>query len=519
MDTYDEVKGENERLEAVLDAGARAQILAIPGVLGVGIGVKERGGALMPELSFRVYVREKLPESELPAGAVVPREVAGVSTDVVVVPVLRPLMADETRYRPVRGGIQITGGVPSGSSSTDGFGTLGCIGRNRRDGSIVALTNWHVLFSGGGDRGSRVHQPDIALTEAREATDANVIGIVGDGTVTERVDCAVVKLDTSWCRSSGIDWRDEVNGLELNRYSGIRGVTRAVADPGAAEATSDPRAFMAAHPDRVVYTVGAATGRRTTGIVTEVDTMAMVEYREVSDRRVTPTGRHTQVFRGQITIFPLDGPAFVVQGDSGAVVVNSRSEAIGLIYAENGGRGRANPIENVIEALHGLDPPVDFDINYTQPPAGSGTTRGAGISVPRAVAAPDGPNLWETARERLERSTDGAALTRAIQEHRRELVELVNGCRAVTVAWRRAQGPALMAHLLKSIAEPEHEIPDGADGPSLVAMAAALREPLMRHGSPALRDALDAQGERLLAAALGCRSFHEFAVRLEGSPP
>ncbi len=53
-----------------------AELLRLPNVTGVGVG--ERDG----EQVLIVFVREKVPASELAPGDVVPRHVAGVPTDV-----------------------------------------------------------------------------------------------------------------------------------------------------------------------------------------------------------------------------------------------------------------------------------------------------------------------------------------------------------------------------------------------------------------------------------------------------
>ena len=56
---------------------AEKQLMSKANVTGVGIG--ERGGQTV----IQVMVTRKLPESELPAGEVIPKKVAGYPTDVV----------------------------------------------------------------------------------------------------------------------------------------------------------------------------------------------------------------------------------------------------------------------------------------------------------------------------------------------------------------------------------------------------------------------------------------------------
>ena len=53
-----------EALLAVYEE-AKAQLMAYPGVVGVGVGLKERGTTLTQEFCFRVYVVEKVPLAQL----------------------------------------------------------------------------------------------------------------------------------------------------------------------------------------------------------------------------------------------------------------------------------------------------------------------------------------------------------------------------------------------------------------------------------------------------------------------
>jgi hypothetical protein len=497
MSSLDELRKENARLNAILDGGVRERLLAYPGVFHVAVGVKETAGELTDTLCFRVYVDEKVPESSLPADAVVPPEIEGVPTDVNLRPVRVPT-ADENAYRPILGGIRITNGhvFVEGGETKLAFGTLGCIGTNRRDGSLVALTNWHVVFCSGGGIGTKIHQPTLALAGGRP-TEENVIGIVLDGIVSERADAAVIKVDTSWCRTCGIDWRDEIHGLGLNRYDGIAGLSTAVA---------------LEH----VFLVGAQAGHRVEGVVVTADEADFsVPYKRVSDSRVTAGDTYTQPFKHQLSIRAAGAEHIGIEGDSGGVIVNSKSEIVGLEFAGNPFDPTgcsASHIGVVISELGKRN--IDFDPNFAPIPPPSSPHRGARtLPVPRRPQ-PDTSAVWTNARRRLEGSPLGARVSAAVEEHRREAVDLVNRCRPVTVAWRRQQGPAFVAHLLKSIREPEHRIPAEVGGATLDGLVERMTETLARHCSPELRAAIDAHGDAVRAAARACGSFDEFAARL-----
>lgn len=510
--SIDELRRENARLEALLDAGLRDRLLAYPGVYHVAVGAKERGGKTTRELGFRVYVEQKVSQDQLAADAVIPAEIEGVKTDVNLPPraLPGPGSGDDTVYRPILGGSKIENGftyIDDGGKRAVKAGTLGCIGKNRRDKSISFLTNWHVLFVNGGGIGSRVYQPFPLFTDTTgtTATDENVVGVVTDGIVNDAVDCAVVKVDTSWCRTCGIDWDDSIHGLGLNGYDGISGVAQAVATEH-------------------VYLVGQRTGHRVEGIVATIEEADFpVPYKLTSDARVAPVGTdYSQTFKKQIRIDPLPTPGaepFGLEGDSGSVVVNARSEIVGLWFAFNPtGSGWANHIDTVLQTLHSQRN-IDFDPNFRPIPPPSSPHRGASISVPRALPPANDSVVWRRAREQLRTSSTGERIAEAVELHRREAVDLVNGSRPVTVAWRRQQGPALVAHVLKSIKEPGYAIPDSVDGVTLDALTERMVTTLSQHASEPLRAALEADGDRIVAAARGCNTFEQFASRLGEEDP
>ena len=65
---------------------ARRVLMQFEGVVGVGIGPKQTNARLNPDqLCFVVYVNEKKEPRELDANSFVPREFAGVVTDIVQV--------------------------------------------------------------------------------------------------------------------------------------------------------------------------------------------------------------------------------------------------------------------------------------------------------------------------------------------------------------------------------------------------------------------------------------------------
>src|SRR5690349_2357715 len=159
------VKG-NEHIfsgqDAFLEAYERARQLfeAIDGVAGVGFGLKETGGRFTNDIGIIVFVREKLPDEDVPPRDRIPATFEGYRTDVRVVGEGAAEACDNTtKYDKIQGGIQIMG---RSGSNTQFQGTLGCIVKRRQDRgreNVYLLTNKHVLYSPGFGAGEDVYHP------------------------------------------------------------------------------------------------------------------------------------------------------------------------------------------------------------------------------------------------------------------------------------------------------------------------------------------------------------------------
>lgn len=65
------------------------ELMSKANVVGVGIGLRQRGGEPTGEPAIVVSVTHKLPPSQLAPGDVIPRELEGIPVDVQVVGKLR----------------------------------------------------------------------------------------------------------------------------------------------------------------------------------------------------------------------------------------------------------------------------------------------------------------------------------------------------------------------------------------------------------------------------------------------
>jgi len=290
----------------------------LPGVLSVGVGARERGGEIVPELAFRVYVAAKVDAARLPPSHRVPPKVCGLPTDVLVKPDIHLIANwDSAKYRPLQGGTQVRNDKFEGDN-TRGAGTIGCLAQ-MSDGSIVALTAQHIACAGtpyavgaGSGGGTGFACVGVKAGQPRHITCCccctfNEIGAVLRAENTAQLDCATIKLDP--------DIASEVTSA---------GTLNQVLDIGILTGVAQAVCFSE------VRKRGAATGL-TRGTVVDV------------------------LFEGsQILINPLVAfPKFADYGDSGAVIVDAAGKVVGLLHGADratGTRGVANHIGPVLVA-------------------------------------------------------------------------------------------------------------------------------------------------------------------------
>src|SRR5215211_6914183 len=92
-----------------LHARVKAELMKIPGVVDVAVGLKEKDGVLTDEITFQVFVKEKKEEKDLLPEHIIPKRIMGINTDVQKVP--KAIKREDNREcRPVKGGVQVGNG-------------------------------------------------------------------------------------------------------------------------------------------------------------------------------------------------------------------------------------------------------------------------------------------------------------------------------------------------------------------------------------------------------------------------
>lgn len=516
---------ETERLVALRPEAVR-QLEHLSDVRSVGVGVRERNAALTGEIVFRVYVSAKRPRSEIPPENLVPETVAGVRTDVVEIPRVRPGCWDKGT-RPLVGGIEVA------SSPFDVMhnepGTLGCL-VTTASGATAVLSNEHVLQSRT-NTDKRVWQPhyDTCLGFA-----CNLIGRTTPGLEDHiehsgtrfYIDCAIAVLD------SGIDHENRLRRIpnlkpgtvvDVSNPPGVVGTVR-VNSAGKIVAIRDANGNLvdttriAGHtgavPGTMVWKVGAVSGL-TAGIVT--DALGTVE-----------NDRTNQQFDNVVLVRPFAGyqedgaDYFGTAGDSGSVVLDLANRVVALHagWWRRLAKDGSGAIESGAYCCN-IEPVVTHlgvSIKPTPGPTSptSAIVGGAPVAAHADVGLGERLHAWEA---RVLATRLGPRLLGLVRTHAAEVHALVTGARRVTIAWHRHHGSAFAAGFARALRDPDGRLPTDVEGVPLGSMLAAMAAALSQHGSAALRADLEAHQTWLLAVFDGCDRLDDALLRLDAGAP
>jgi phosphosulfolactate phosphohydrolase-like enzyme len=468
------MKSREERLDRYMKVlellpQARAELMRYPGVTDVTVGLKETASRATEAIVFRVHVKEKVPRADLPRGGMIPAEILGVPTDVVLEPRPRNTEDDE-KYRPLQGGIQI------GNDSSSSIGTLGCIAQRNGDRSIVLLSNRHVMLAGrelAVTSGEKIGQPYISCCCCCKG---NIVGDVVNAASNGLVDCAIA------------------------RVTGNPGFTNEIQDVGLVFGSAPLNAALST----VVVGDRVRKRGRTTGL-----TVGTV----VAPLLPTPANAADGVPARTQQIQILHDPAFAhfaAAGDSGSVVVTDDNVVVGLLWGVDSTYAYANLITNVVSAM-------DITIINSGTPGTIplASTPAADLLVDDAAAA----GALAEIEAALAQSERGREIKALFDRHSREINDLLNDDRHVKVAWHRYQGPAYTGHVIKSAREAGHRIPPAIADVSLANLLIRMSVELQEHGSAALAAAIDRHTPPLLTLLADASSVHELLERLGDATP
>jgi hypothetical protein len=320
------------------------ELLARPGVVGVDINEKTKGGKPTGELSIVVYVEQKRPRNAVDKAHLIPAEIEGIPTDVqeerielfpafVAVADVAPLV-DATKYTTIHGGISMgpcrsvhlePPDVPAAGDYIF-VGTLGAIVKDRATQAVMGLTNFHVAcVDNAWAAGNTMAQPGRV---DGGSCPADVFATLTRATLSEHVDGAVVSVNTS-----------KTTDCVIEEIGGVKGQA-------------------AAALNMAVRKRGRTTGL-TYGKVTSIDASVSIPYGD-------GLGTHTLKNQVRIAADTAKSAMFSDHGDSGSVVVTDDNKVVALLFGGSNVATYANPIQFVLDELS-VDLCVKSSIIVTKP--------------------------------------------------------------------------------------------------------------------------------------------------------
>lgn len=285
-----------------------ANLMAIPGVTGVGVGLREDSGEVSEELAVRVLVADA---SNIPDG--IPENIAGLGTCIVEFPVETLFDPDTVRHDELQGGVQIQ---PAPSAS----GTLGAIVHDS-NGVEIGLTCHHVV----GDPGSPVWQAEAPMIIAGSGTPVDLTDNIGKTLTAESPKTQTIPVPSGSQLLLGRPLDAATVSLDEARNQN-RQISHEIADGfGVVDSSTSPSVKMP------VKKRGSQSGP-TTGLVVGVH--PFVAWK---DGVATPSPGHSFVISGAYEIFFNPGGCpdgiFAKGGDSGSLVLKDGTQtAVGLLW-------------------------------------------------------------------------------------------------------------------------------------------------------------------------------------------
>lgn len=322
----------------------RNKLLSMKNVIGVGIGYKEAMAASTgeaPKLGVVVFVKHKLPESELEVQNIVPKDLDGVVTDVIEVGDLR-LLSRTDGASPAQPGVSI-------GHYKITAGTFGAVVKDRKTGEPLILSNNHVLANGSNGKDNRAKMGDPILLPGPHdggTLEKSVIGRLHKFQPVQKVytqsTCAKAAAVQFWANAMMKVMAPAYKVKFLRQSEAPNTIDAALAkptDPSKLNSrileVGDIKGVAEAEVGMNVIKSGRTTGV-TTGTIKAVHATVQVDMGDGEEA----------VFSDQIIATPMSQG-----GDSGALVLDEKHRAIGLLFAGSDKTTVFNRIQNVMDQL------------------------------------------------------------------------------------------------------------------------------------------------------------------------
>ncbi|MEE9188348.1 MAG: hypothetical protein V3U36_03185 [Anaerolineales bacterium] len=331
MSPTDEIKQVKE--------ASKDNLLAMQNVVGVGIGYQIKGGEQTGNYAIVVMVSRKLPLPALAPNTILPKNVDGVTIDVIEVGELRALQARTDRWRPAPGGISI-------GHYKITAGTFGAIVRDINSGERLILSNNHVIAnSNDADPGDQILQPgpiDGGSPDVDTIAHLDRFCPIEFATEPGKCDIADTYASLGNAIAGFLGSNHRVNAQQSDPQA-VNLVDAAVAKPVNDSDVLDEILEIGTIEGSEEGSLGMSvrkSGRTTRFTTSQINLInATVDVNYGSDR--------TARFENQLVSGPMSQG-----GDSGSLLVAGDSlHAVGLLFAGSNQSTIFNPIQAVLDCL------------------------------------------------------------------------------------------------------------------------------------------------------------------------
>lgn len=319
----------------------RTNLLHLENVVGVGVGHKSVGGLKTGRKAIVVLVRQKVPLAEIPSSHAIPKTLSGHATDVIEVGDI-VLLTRTGRLRPALPGSSIGHFAVSA-------GTFGCVVLDNKTNERLILSNNHVLANMTDGRDGRAREGDDIYQPGRydNATTDDLIGhllrwvpIYRD---VMRPDCTVAKAVEEVGNAIIRMVKPAYQMRLVKKLNRENLVDAAIARPLSPELISDEIIDIGVPKGVVDPIIGMAvqksgrTSGYTTGSIVVIGASIKVAMGDIG----------FATFVDQIVTTPMGEP-----GDSGSLILDDQSRAVGLLAAGSDKATVGGNIKNVLQSLN-----------------------------------------------------------------------------------------------------------------------------------------------------------------------
>jgi len=458
---------------------AREILEKIPNVVAVGIGLKETDGEFTDEIAFRVFVTEKKPKNELKKHEIIPKEIEGHKTDVLIpYHITNEAFVERQNTKDVR---PLQGGIAMGNDKEQGaYGTLGWFAR-LNDNTLVILTNKHVLYDVTLATDTSINKAAQAFYSKSCCCECGVIGQTIIGIKNNTVDCALATINA-----------DIGTSLRITNDS----TDQILKVAGTAQAVIGNAKKIGA---RSIFTKGK-----------------IVHIGDAAAAATDPAGGAITVHPDQLIIIPAPEEtyenengkkAFSNPGDSGSAILDDDNKMVGLLWGGDASSNSvkltfANNIDKVVAALTASGHAITIAVS----PDG-GEKNLVSRKKPKVLQGSQ-PSLTQLQRMVPEEWSD------LIAKHRPEIMSLINTSKKTGTIWQRYQGPAFTVHFMNSMNDPYYIIPKEIKNTSFTTLLVKMADVLKECGSQPLKDSIGNHGFAIISAAEEASSVKDFIVKL-----